>query len=100
MITRCSVSTNTVATKSGVMSVSCKINTDDSGNVLPEIYGSTVLEEDGWVNNVFGRSGELIISSNDVIASKLEDGQLLLKTQADNEDLYEVQDGSLVYTHE
>lgn len=100
MIKRCSVSTKTVATKSGVMSVICKTNTDDFGNVLPEIFGSTVLEEDGWVNNVFGRIGELMISSNDVVSTKLDDGELLLKTNVDNEDLYEVQDGSLVYTHE
>ena len=102
--TQVHVKTVTEVTKStGMFSIRSFSDRNSDGSTTPFIFKSQVLSEAKIIDNVYGKEGELMISSYSEQIGKLENGELTLDVSNDDVQRYNrggMDDAYLTYTDE
>ena len=79
--------------------VTCFYNLNEEGNPFPEIFKSKVLSENSIIDNIHGKEGELILSTNSDSKNVgfIQNGELTIKTELDDINKYNKVEENLIY---
>lgn len=81
-------------------SISCFVSMNDDGTTSPEIYDANILDSDRIVNDISGKEGELLITSEYPDVAKIEEGDLILSPKVDRADDYSKENEDLIYVEQ
>ena len=77
-----------VSKSTGAFSIHSFSDKNSDGSTAPSIFKSQVLTEVKIIDNVEGKEGELMISSDSEHVGKLENGELILDVSNDDTQRY------------
>ena len=77
-----------VRKSTGTFSIHTFSDRNSDGSTTPSIFKSQILKEAKTIDNVEGKEGELMISSDSEYVGKLENGELILDVSNDDTQRY------------